>query len=440
MPPFLGPIRLVLATCVLGAVAHASPPNIILFLVDDAGVEAFSCYAGDSYGTPNIDRLAAEGVRFTQAHAQPLCTPSRVKLLTGQSNIRNYWRFSVLPKGETTIAHHLQRAGYATGVVGKWQLHAAEQYQWAGAGATPEQAGFDEHCLWQVDKLGSRYHDPTIVVNGEYLEDTAGRYGPDIFADHAIDFMRRHTAANTPFFLFYPNVLVHDPFVPTPDSADPRSKDRQGNFADMVAYLDRIVGRVTDATADLGIADDTIIIFVSDNGTHRSIRSMRHGRQVQGGKNTATDRGTHVPLIVRWPGQVIAGHSCDDLIDLSDIMPTVLEAASVDLTGPIDGRSFLPQLGAEDGSPRDWIHIYCNARPERANFPLHWFVRGHRYKLHRDGRLFDLLDDPDETSPILAPDDTPQSAQARARLEAAFATFPALPQAIEAQLSKTAPQ
>ena len=429
----------ILVICLLCTVAAKaeSPPNIVLFLVDDAGVEACSCYGSESCNTPNIDRLAAQGVRFTQAHAQPLCTPSRVKLLTGKSNIRNYWRFSVLPKGETTIAHHLKAAGYATGVVGKWQLLAADHYEWAGAGATPEQAGFDEHCLWQVDKRGSRYHDPVIVADGVYMQEAEGRYGPDIFADYAIEFMRRQAEVDKPFFLFYPNVLVHDPFVPTPKSADPDSKDREQNFVDMVAYLDEVVGRIMEATDQL--ANNTIIIFVSDNGTHPSITSIRHGEPVQGGKNTSTDRATHVPLIVRWPGHAIAGHTCDDLVDLSDIMPTLLEVAGVERTEPIDGRSFLPQLRAEPGTPREWIHIYCNARPERENFPLHWFVRGQRYKLHRDGRLFDLAADPDETRPILPEEDTPESSDARARLMLAFNEFPREAQGIEAPFQKTPP-
>ena len=420
----------------LGVPSSADPPNIILLLVDDAGVEAFSCYDSDSYNTPNIDKLAADGVRFTQCHAQPLCTPTRVKLLTGKSNIRNYERFSVLPPGETTIAHQLQDAGYATAAVGKWQLLAAEHYQWAGAGSTPQQAGFDEHCLWQVDKVGSRYHDPNIVVNGEYLDDTQGQYGPDIFADHAIEFMRHQTEANKPFFLFYPAALVHDPFVPTPNSEDPECKDRQQNFADMVVYLDEIVGRLTDSIDDLAIADNTIFIFVGDNGTSRRIHSIRNGHPVQGGKGLPTDRGTHVPLIVRWPANSPAGAVCDDLIDMSDFFPTALEAAGAEPPKEIDGRSFLPQLRGEQGDPRDWIHIYYNPRPERENFPMHWFVRDHRWKLYRDGRLFDLTADPEEAQPIAPEQDSPESGEARARLTPAFDEFPEHPERIEQEFWK----
>ena len=226
---------LFLACAVLCHRSAATPPNVVVFLVDDAGVEVFGCYGGESYETPRIDQMAREGVLFTRCHSQPLCTPSRVKLLTGRSNIRNYERFSVLRRDETTIADLLGAGGYRTGVVGKWQLLAAKHYPWAGTGSTPEDAGFTEHCLWQVDLLGSRFANPKIVVDGVYLEDTKGQYGPEVFVDHAIDMMREAAEAEEPFFLFYPAALVHDPFVPTPNSSDPTSKDIQRNFADMMA-------------------------------------------------------------------------------------------------------------------------------------------------------------------------------------------------------------
>ena len=424
---------LFLALLACASIAHAGSPNVVLMLIDDAGIEAFSCYGSESCATPNIDRLASEGVRFTQMHAQPLCTPSRVKMLTGKSNLRNYWRFSVLLPGERTIAHEFREAGYRTAAVGKWQLLANASYAWANAGSTPEQAGFDEHCLWQVTEQGSRYHDPNLVVNGERLQGTWGRYGPDIFVTHAIDVMSRAKASGTPFFLYYPLALTHDPFVPTPDSDDPSSTDLPSNFRDMVTYLDDVVGRMSAALDDLGLADDTIVLLTSDNGTSRAIRLVRNGKEVRGGKSTPTDQGTHVPMIVRWPGHAIAGSTCDDLVDLSDIMPTLLEAAGIALPPPgtLDGRSFLPQVRGERGTPRDWIHIYCNARPERDGVPVHWFVRSHTHKLYRDGRLFDLEHDPDETTPVLPEQDTPDLAEARATLRLAFDEFPEHPVRIE---------
>lgn len=185
-------IRAVSMTLLLiAASVHAQrtpPTNIVLIMADDVGVEAFGCYGGTSYQTPRIDRLAAKGMRFTQCHAQPLCTPTRVKLLTGQSNARNYRAFSVLRPGETTFAQLLKTANYRTAVVGKWQLLAAEHYRddVRGSGVRPQDVGFDEWCLWQIDKLGSRYWGPQYEVNGKLQQDAKTVFGPDRYTDSTL--------------------------------------------------------------------------------------------------------------------------------------------------------------------------------------------------------------------------------------------------------------
>jgi arylsulfatase A-like enzyme len=416
--------------------APERPPNVVLILADDLGSECLGSYGGESYATPQLDALAADGVRFTHFFSQPLCTPSRVKLLTGRSNVRNYVRFSILDPDERTIAHVLSGAGYATGAVGKWQLLGAEHYEeHAGTGATPDAAGFDEWCLWQVGRLGSRYADPLLDIfggesaigaepaPGEERPALEGRYGPNVFAEWADAFISRH--ADESFFLYYPMALVHAPFVPTPANPARDAGDRAGCFADMVGYMDAVVGRIVASLERAGVADDTLILFLGDNGTDRRITSLANGREVRGGKRATTDTGTRVPLIARWPGRVSAGVVADDLVDLSDVLPTVCELAGIALPPEpeLDGVSFAPRLLGRPFEGREWVFEYHDPRPGNPSFPPVRFVRGRRYKLYDSGELFDLVADPDERSP-LAEGASEEARAARASLAAVLASFP----------------
>ncbi|MCA8973194.1 MAG: sulfatase-like hydrolase/transferase, partial [Planctomycetes bacterium] len=388
--------------------------------------------------TPNLDAMAKAGATFTHCYSQPLCTPSRVKLMTGLSNIRNYTSFGILPRGETTFAHILQRAGYRTCVVGKWQLFGSRQERLpAGSGTLPADAGFDEHLLWQVDRIGSRYADPLLVENGRYLETTQGRYGPDVFADHAVDFIRRQRALDQRYLLYYPMALVHDPFD-APPGTDPGPEGKAGvqhRFAAMMHYMDAVVGRILAAIDDNGGRERTLVLFVGDNGTGRAITSRCRGQDVQGGKGLPNDRGTHVPLFARWPGTVPANHRSDALVDFSDFLPTLCAAAAEPLPADLhpDGFSFLPQLRGEPGPTRDSIFVYYNPRPERPQFPRGRFARDRRFKLYGDGRLYDLTADPEEERPLAGEAGDGEIAAARAKLAAAIARMPEHPLALPAE-------
>src|SRR5829696_1287042 len=237
-----------LAAILAAAAAPAADrkPNIVLILADDFGFECVRCNGGTSYQTPNLDALAAGGVRFTHAYATPLCTPSRTQLLTGRYNFRNYVKFGEFDFKERTFAHVLKDAGYATCIAGKWQL--------AGGLQAPHQAGFDDYCLWQFDPdtKGSRYASPKVFRNGEPMTGLDGKYGPDVFCDHLCAFASKNK--DRPFLLYWPEVLTHAPYEPTPDSNRPKpagkgKEARKGaeavkNFPDMVTYLDKVVGRL----------------------------------------------------------------------------------------------------------------------------------------------------------------------------------------------------
>lgn len=221
-------------------------PNVVLILADDLGYETVGCYGGTSYATPNLDQLARDGIRFDHAYAMPLCTNTRIQLMTGNYNNRNWKAFGILDPQADTFAHQMQRAGYKTCMAGKWQLTSYDPPDFPGAqlrrstGMRVEAAGYDEYSLWHTghtEAKGSRYADPVVYENGEFRGDTEGEYGPDLWVKFIGDFMRRHR--DEPFFVYYSMALPHNPMVPTPDSPewkDParRHSDETPFAADMI--------------------------------------------------------------------------------------------------------------------------------------------------------------------------------------------------------------
>jgi len=391
--------------------------------------------------------MATTGARFENAHVQPLCTPTRVQLMTGKYNFRNYIGFGLIAPDEITFGHIFSEAGYKTCISGKWQLHSYnppdEMPEMRSKGQKIEDAGFDEFCVWHphhTEDKGSRYKDPIIYENGKFLENTQGEYGEDIFADYIIDFMERNQ--DDPFFVYFPMALTHRPLEPTPDSPEfdefiPPSNETLGGrtwaelegweddpryYKDMVEYHDKVIGRVNDKLAELGIAEDTLVIYVGDNGSPVEVCSVVHSHtEICGGKGLTVDRGTHVPLIASWPGTIPEGHVESDLIDSSDFLPTILDAAGI--TPPdeylMDGRTFLPQLKGEKGNSRDWVYFHFEPMSGR-NSRFARYVRNHDYKLYDDGRLFDLSADAEEEFPFTASNDNDDRAAARKHLAPIF--------------------
>ena len=410
-----------LAEDAAGAAKDRSRPNVILIMADDIGSECYGCYGSQQYSTPNIDRLAAGGMCFTHCYSQPLCTPSRVKLMTGLSNARNYCAFSILNRDQRTIGQYFKEAGYATAVAGKWQLLGAEHYpeRFRGKGTWPHEAGFDRMCLWQVDKLGSRYWSPLLYVDGQNQQFGPNDYGPELCCNYLLKFMDENR--DKPFFIYYPMILVHDPFEPSPESESRASQDRQRNYEDMVRTMDRLIGRIAAKTEALGIAENTLILVTGDNGTHPTITSSLNGEPLRGGKGKLTDSGTRVALVARWPGKIAAGTVSDALVDFSDFLPTLLEAAGIKRPQHLDGQSFLPQLLGKPGKGREWIYVWYWPRPERGK-PAR-SVRDQRFKLYGDGRFYDVQNDPKEQHPINQV--SGEATTAHAKLEKALGTMPA---------------
>ncbi len=398
-----------------------APMNIILILSDDVGAETIGSYGGESYQTPQLDRLAADGIRFDYGHAQPLCTPSRVKVMTGQYNFRNYRHFSHLDPAETTFAHVLKRAGYDTTVVGKWQLfnQRFENVQ----GALPADAGFDEFLLWQLknEDKGSRYWGPVLNHNGELRKHDKDSYGPDIFNDYVLDYIEQHR--DSPFLIYYPMVLAHDPWVTTPDMRDESASDQE-KFAAMMAYMDKMVGNVRRKVEEEGIADRTVIFFIGDNGTGREIVSRFRGREVRGAKGATIEAGTWVPFLAWGPGVVKAGSASGSLVNLNDILPTLAELAGVGLPPeyPGDGASLVPMLRGESELSRENIFIHYEpfwptGKPARYAFDRRW-------KLYEYGGFYDMEADPLQNNPLAIATLEGEAAEAYRALSARINSMP----------------
>lgn len=382
-----------------------SRPNIVLIMADDMGYECIGANGSLDYQTPNLDALAADGLRFEHCYSQPICTPSRVKLMTGMSNKRNYVRFGMLDRKQTTFAHLLKNAGYRTCIAGKWQLGRETD--------APQHFGFEQSLLWQHtrgrsdrQKHDTRYPNPRLERNGQEIDYNNGEYSSDLFVDFLGNFIEEHR--DEPFLVYYPMALVHCPFSPTPDSEDWNPKDRgsksyKGNpeyFADMVAYVDRTIGRLDERLQQLGVRDNTLLMFIGDNGTDTPIVTSTTFGKVAGAKGQMVDAGNRVPCIISWPGVIREGRVVQDIIDFSDFLPTICEAGNVRVPDrlTIDGRSFLPQLKGEKGSPRDSIYLWYsrNGGLKQARA----FARNQRYKLYESGEFFDIFRDRDEKSPL----------------------------------------
>ncbi|MDB4679522.1 MAG: sulfatase-like hydrolase/transferase [Planctomycetaceae bacterium] len=411
----------------------AGKPNIILIMADDLGMEGLGCYGGKSYKTPHLDKLAEQGLRFTHAYSQPLCTPTRVQFMTGKYNQRNWQSFGILPKQEQTFGHLMSARGYQTLIAGKWQLTSYDPPDFPGAekrrgtGTHPKDAGFDEYMLFhseETEDKGSRYANPTFMRNGTLHKEWTGKYGEDLTVDYILDFMKRNQ--NEPMFVYYPMALPHWPMVPTPISkvwSDPsrRLEESTEYFPDMVEYMDQLVGRVVEGVDKLGLRKNTLIIFYSDNGTDLRITSQFKNRSIKGGKGQPTQTGIRVPLIANWPGQIEAG-ICRDLIDASDFFPTLAELAGEKLSQDwfTDGVSFTPQLFGNKGTPRDSAFFWYDPRPgwDKDQFQRDIFALDKQYKLFADGRLFHIGGTGFREKLVDREQSTPETKAARIKLQA----------------------
>ena len=354
--------------------AETNKPNIIYIMADDLGHADLACYGQQKIRTPNIDALAAEGVRFTNCYAgSPACAPSRSVLMTGQHTGHTTVRGNGCIRGgivqdgrqranltdeDVTVAHVLRDAGYRTGLIGKWHLGGYDP------AAGPLDRGFDEFYGWLTLNLATelphlyypakRYRNRDLYDVAANQDGQRGYYHTDICTDEAIAFVRNHTAR--PFFLALCYVNPHSPFLAPSHGvyADEDWRDEEKTYAAMVSYLDACVGRLMQTLKDEGLDENTIVFFASDNGSRSSGRYTAimeffdSNGPLRGYKRDMFEGGIRVPMIVRWPGKVPSGMTDDTLWYFADFLPTAAALAGAELPENIDGLNVLPTILGKD--------------------------------------------------------------------------------------------
>lgn len=404
-----------------------SQPNIVLIMADDLGYRHLGCYGQKKIRTPHLDRMAAEGIRFTDAYAGcTVCAPSRSALMTGQHTghtpVRGNDGGLPLPAGSFTMAEMLRGAGYATGIFGKWGLGEM------GTEGIPTRQGFDE-ALGPLHQVHAQYYYPEFVWKNESPLALQGNrnggqkeYVPDVLHQGALDFLSRHH--ERPFFLYVPSIIPHHEYqVPEDSLAEYRGRfpeepfvraDRGfapqpfpvAAFAGMVTRLDRQVGEILDRIRTLGLDQKTLVLFTSDNGAAAPFRPLidvfQGSEGLRGFKSDLYEGGIRVPMIARWPGNVPAGGTSQHACASYDLMPTFAELAGVAAPAGIDGESILPALRGESQRPHEYLYWETTRRGRLAQA-----VRMGNWKAVRPApdalvELYDLASDPAESHDIAA--------------------------------------
>jgi len=417
----------------------AKRPNIVFILADDMGWTDLGCYGTDLYETPNLDRLATEGVRFTDAYAMPVCSPTRAALLTGRHAARVHmtiWSegslkgpkqrkllqgvsLHSLPHTETTLARHLQKAGYLTALVGKWHLGDADHF--------PETHGFDVNIggthwgapqtyWWPYSGSGRFGSDFRYVPHLEFGE--PGEYLTDRLTDEALRIIDR--AGDRPFFLYLSHHAPHTPIEAKVDDVKyfeaklrPGLHHKNAVYAAMIKSLDESVGRVLARLKERNLEQNTIVVFASDNGGFIGV-DKKAGQTVpatsnaplRSGKGSCYEGGIRVPLIIRWPGVTPTDAKCLEPVTIMDLFPTLLRAVDVKLPDEVilDGLDLTPLLKNparkldRDALYFHYPHYYATTTPVSA-------VRAGDWKLleyFEDNRveLYNLGDDPGEATDL----------------------------------------
>lgn len=424
----------------------ATKTNVVLILIDDLSYLGVTAYGADrmtsldglfenkKIATPQIDKLAEDGLLFGEAYAYPLCEATRIALMSGKYNSRNFLRCKSQHASDITFGDVFQKAGYATGMFGKWK-------QTRGTKEIPGkdyifEFGWDKFACFDVTTEGQRFINPHLVINGEVknytgrtdLDPETGRrwYGPDICNRHALNFIDENK--DKPFFLYYPMLLIHDDHKPTPDTKpnsifdnfDEANHNRDGHtgddrtyLPDMISYMDKLIGKVVSKLDEHGLRENTLIIVMGDNGTKECFAHVwPDGTVYPGRKGGTTDNGLHVPLVFNQPGTITNNNGngyrhYNGLTDLVDIFPTICEAVGIEIPQKeeLDGISFWPQIMGDEKEHREVIYTWYNGNsPYTSEEELLEYAFTKDFKRYApnteypNGRFFDLRTDPLEKS------------------------------------------
>lgn len=416
-------IRLLLAAMCMGlfagiASAQAKRPNVIFIITDDQGYGDLSCHGNPVLKTPNIDKLHARSVRFTDFHVSPTCAPTRAALMTGRHEFRSGVTHTInererLALGATTLAQLLKSVGYVTGIFGKWHLGDEAEYQ-------PNKRGFDEVYIHGAggigqtfpgscgDAPGNKYTNPAILHNGKF-EKTQG-YCTDVFFDQAIRWMGEKRKGDAPFFCW---IATNAPHVPLQVPAEyeqryeGKVKPDVAKFFGMISNIDDNVGKLLAQLKEWGMDDDTLIVFMTDNGGTLGVSVFNAG--MRGQKVTPYQGGTRVPFFVSWPAHLPRGVDVDKLAAHVDVLPTFAELTGFKVPADVklDGRSLVPLLKKADAPWDDrtlFTHVGRWPKGKAASGKYEAIaVRTPQYRLVNAGgkknpgwELFDISKDPGE--------------------------------------------
>lgn len=417
----------------------ARQPNIIYVLADDLGYGDLGCYGQKLIKTPNLDRMAAEGMRFTQHYAGTcICAPARCVLLTGLHTGHSFIRDNYatggyqlpIPAETVTVSKLLKQVGYKCGCIGKWGLGGPD------SSGHPNRQGFDHFFGYLGQSQAHEYYPDHLWRNDQKVPLDGKTYSHDLMTEEALDFIR--AGKDSPFFLYIPYTIPHTKFQ-VPDLGQyaemPWTNDQKTQAA-MISRMDRDIGRIINLLKELGIDDNTVMFFTSDNGPHGSSGTLGlfdANGPLRGIKRDVYEGGIRVPFIARWPGRIRGGLVTDHISAFWDFLPTCCELAGGEIPAGIDGISLLPTLLSRPDRQKQHEYLYWEFKSKGGKQALRmgrW--KGVRLNVRTDPdpplELYDLDGDIGETTNIAAanPEIVSQIEQRMARAHRYSSYFPLL--------------
>ena len=418
---------LIVCGCSFAAkVKNTGRPNIILVMTDDQGYGDLACHGHPFIKTPNLDKLYAQSTRFTDFHVSPTCAPTRSALMSGRAPFKNGVTHTILERermalSAKTVAETLKTAGYTTGIFGKWHLGDDDEYQ-------PDRRGFDEAFIHAAGGIGQNYpgtqgaipgtgyFDPFIKHNGTIVK-TKG-YCTDVFFQQALTWIKQNK--DKPFFAYIPTNAPHGPYI----VADKYKKlyegkcpERTAAFLGMITNIDENMGLLMKKLEQWDLVNDTLLIFMTDNGTAAGGRVYNYG--MKGFKNSNHEGGARVPLFMRLPGKIKAGVDVDRLARHYDLFPTLAEFAGAKLPAgyKLDGKSLMPLIKNSKTGWADRYTVFHKGRWNKKDAPGRWgkgntdpekakyngfAVRNEKWRLVGKDELYSIDADPGEQNNVAA--------------------------------------